>query len=356
MLTKSLLSLGDITKAVLPMFEKNNCQSVPFRMRVDFFLNEVNVAPNDKPVGNNEVSGKYGEKGIEIQQGIGRVNNGEKSLGTQIPSYESTIEALRVNCDSSVPNMDVFGWGLGSPGSSSSNNVFSRGRGEQGSSGSSDKYSRSISMDSCESSSHSKGWGEDYLGHRNSEDQSVQSGSTDSESLQSEVSSGIGASSSDNLEDLKAVKSLLPKRYFCGVCHQGFTRKHNMVSHELIHSTTRPHTCNACKKLFRRVHDLRRHERLHGGDKPFECSKCFRKFARRDALRRHLNSPNACVSYVPGNSCRDSASQGAWINSSVKENSETEGSDYNFVSTLLPVSSENGNIWLRMLVRGSPRC
>lgn len=86
----------------------------------------------------------------------------------------------------------------------------------------------------------------------------------------------------------------MPKKYFCKVCDQGFTRKHNMASHELIHSSSKPHVCRVCDSRFRRVHDLKRHEKLHTGEKPFHCTKCTRRFARPDALIRHQNSPNAC--------------------------------------------------------------
>lgn len=84
------------------------------------------------------------------------------------------------------------------------------------------------------------------------------------------------------------------KRFFCRICNQGFSRKHNMVSHELIHLSTKPHVCRLCNATFRRIHDLRRHEKLHLGEKPFHCPYCRRGFARTDALTRHSNSMNAC--------------------------------------------------------------
>lgn len=101
----------------------------------------------------------------------------------------------------------------------------------------------------------------------------------------------------------------LQKKYFCKVCDQGFTRKHNMASHELIHSSSKPHVCRLCDSKFRRIHDLKRHEKLHTGEKPYHCSKCTRRFARPDALIRHQNSPNACS----GNSQSSSRPNGIFL-------------------------------------------
>lgn len=99
----------------------------------------------------------------------------------------------------------------------------------------------------------------------------------------------------EQLQATPSVKQRLVKRYFCKICAQGFTRKHNMVSHELIHSSLKPHICQVCNLRFRRIHDLKRHEKLHTGEKPYSCSKCLRSFARPDALTRHQNSQNACT-------------------------------------------------------------
>ncbi|RPA72710.1 hypothetical protein BJ508DRAFT_196756, partial [Ascobolus immersus RN42] len=72
-------------------------------------------------------------------------------------------------------------------------------------------------------------------------------------------------------------------------CGQTFTRVHNLKSHLLTHSKSKPFQCNSngCNAKFRRQHDLKRHQRLHSGERPFECAKCGRKFARGDALARH---------------------------------------------------------------------
>lgn len=131
--------------------------------------------------------------------------------------------------------------------------------------------------------------------------------------------------------DKKLSNKNLPKKYFCRVCNQGFTRKHNMVSHELIHSESKPHVCTACDLKFRRIHDLRRHEKLHTGEKPFICKKCKRSFARPDALTRHQNSPNACS----GSSANKSGLSGsATAVSSSSSSNESDGSNNNVPSSM----------------------
>lgn len=118
----------------------------------------------------------------------------------------------------------------------------------------------------------------------------------------------------------KLSRTGLQKAFFCKICNQGFTRKHNMVSHELIHTSLKLHRCEICDISFRRIHDLKRHEKLHTGEKPFQCNRCHRHFARTDALSRHLNSPNACT----GNILRDQAN----TNTSTKTDLDTSSSSY----------------------------
>ncbi|WLF79164.1 hypothetical protein PVL30_002915 [Lodderomyces elongisporus] len=118
------------------------------------------------------------------------------------------------------------------------------------------------------------------------------------ENYRNAVTSAPGSLASQKNSELNRssmIKQRLPKRFFCKTCNQGFTRKHNMVSHELIHSSSKPHICTVCNLKFRRIHDLKRHEKLHTGERPYSCDRCSKTFARPDALTRHQNSANACT-------------------------------------------------------------
>lgn len=122
----------------------------------------------------------------------------------------------------------------------------------------------------------------------------MNNGSSNTSSSGDILNTNSSANSSTTSSGSQLLEGAMQKKYFCKVCDQGFTRKHNMASHELIHSSSKPHVCRVCDSKFRRIHDLKRHEKLHTGEKPFHCNKCTRRFARPDALIRHQNSQNAC--------------------------------------------------------------
>ncbi|GMM30459.1 hypothetical protein DAMA08_032040 [Martiniozyma asiatica (nom. inval.)] len=84
------------------------------------------------------------------------------------------------------------------------------------------------------------------------------------------------------------------KRYVCEHCKQYFTRKHNLKSHLLIHTTEKPFRCTECGQTFRRGYDLKRHRKTHTKEKPYTCKHCGKGFARADALLRHLHSSTGC--------------------------------------------------------------
>ncbi|PVU94800.1 hypothetical protein BB559_002932 [Furculomyces boomerangus] len=80
--------------------------------------------------------------------------------------------------------------------------------------------------------------------------------------------------------------------YSCNICDISFLRHHNLKSHLLTHSSSKPFDCEICSKSFRRQHDLKRHKKLHTGERPYSCNTCGRGFARLDALNRHKRTEN----------------------------------------------------------------
>lgn len=99
------------------------------------------------------------------------------------------------------------------------------------------------------------------------------------------------------------------KKYTCNVCGHSFTRRHNLKSHQLIHTDARPFQCTECRRRFRRSHDLKRHQQLHLGTKEYKCDLCGKAFARSDALLRHKNSPSGCPGKGPRKHKRAKARQ-----------------------------------------------
>lgn len=98
-----------------------------------------------------------------------------------------------------------------------------------------------------------------------------------------DVDSSNGGEASANHDN----ESDLDRIFTCDQCDKIFTRKHNLETHKLVHSQSKPYTCTICKSGFKRSHDLKRHQRMHTGEKPHLCNKCDRSFARADALLRH---------------------------------------------------------------------
>lgn len=140
-------------------------------------------------------------------------------------------------------------------------------------------------------------------------------------------------------EDPKLSRTGLQQSFFCKICNQGFTRKHNMVSHELIHTSLKLHRCTLCDTTFRRIHDLRRHEKLHTGEKPFECDRCHRPFARSDALARHLNSPNACTGNILRGTTTASSSVKIHNDEEISSNTLDESNSAGVLTTETSVSA-----------------
>ena len=77
------------------------------------------------------------------------------------------------------------------------------------------------------------------------------------------------------------------KRYECKTCQRTFTRSHNLIVHQRLHTCEKPFECNKCMKSFSRKHVLEAHERTHTGEKPYTCKYCKKCFTQPAGLKRH---------------------------------------------------------------------
>ncbi|TID21062.1 hypothetical protein CANINC_003522 [Pichia inconspicua] len=91
------------------------------------------------------------------------------------------------------------------------------------------------------------------------------------------------------------------KIFTCDFCSKKFTRKSNLDSHLITHSSEKPHPCSQCGKPFARLSDRTRHEATtHGNSKIFQCRGsnksnstewgCGHFYSRADGLRKHFKS------------------------------------------------------------------
>ncbi|CAD6217114.1 GSCOCG00004676001-RA-CDS [Cotesia congregata] len=101
---------------------------------------------------------------------------------------------------------------------------------------------------------------------------------------QSEVSeqqSPLGeAATEDDLDQTKPYK--------CQHCGRRFTRPHEKVKHERIHTGEKPHVCEVCGKKFRVSYCLTLHMRTHTGVRPYECQHCHKRFKASSVYNHHL--------------------------------------------------------------------
>ncbi|KAK7054195.1 Sex-determining transformer protein 1 [Favolaschia claudopus] len=78
-------------------------------------------------------------------------------------------------------------------------------------------------------------------------------------------------------------------RWPCSQCPKTFTRKGDLVRHNLLHQGHRPHTCTKCGKSFAQYSGYRTHLNVHSGEKPFRCgiASCKATFADPSSRSRH---------------------------------------------------------------------
>lgn len=78
------------------------------------------------------------------------------------------------------------------------------------------------------------------------------------------------------------------KPYQCQHCGRRFTRPHEKVKHERIHTGEKPHACEVCGKTFRVSYCLTLHMRTHTGVRPYGCQHCGKRFKASSVYNHHL--------------------------------------------------------------------
>ncbi|XP_012275812.1 zinc finger protein 2 isoform X2 [Orussus abietinus] len=86
--------------------------------------------------------------------------------------------------------------------------------------------------------------------------------------------------------DIESNQNLKP--YQCQHCSRRFTRPHEKVKHERIHTGEKPHACEVCGKTFRVSYCLTLHMRTHTGVRPYACQHCGKRFKASSVYNHHL--------------------------------------------------------------------
>ncbi|XP_053610729.1 zinc finger protein 26-like isoform X2 [Plodia interpunctella] len=76
--------------------------------------------------------------------------------------------------------------------------------------------------------------------------------------------------------------------YCCVYCPRQFSRPHEKVKHERIHTGEKPHSCEICGKSFRVSYCLTLHMRTHTGARPYACPHCGKRFKAHSVYNHHL--------------------------------------------------------------------
>uniref|UniRef100_A0A8C5G097 C2H2-type domain-containing protein n=1 Tax=Gouania willdenowi TaxID=441366 RepID=A0A8C5G097_GOUWI len=81
-------------------------------------------------------------------------------------------------------------------------------------------------------------------------------------------------------------------KHTCDQCGKDFTRKSNLIVHQIIHSGEKTFICDECGKAFACKNDLKRHQLVHSGKKPhlYHCDHCGKIYKHKQTLTEHLRS------------------------------------------------------------------
>ncbi|CAN8023166.1 unnamed protein product, partial [Ixodes persulcatus] len=87
--------------------------------------------------------------------------------------------------------------------------------------------------------------------------------------------------------------------FTCSTCPRAFLWKHELVSHERVHTDESLFKCPACSKAFLTQGDLLDHEKIHTVGRPFKCSACPKEFNYKQSLTRHkiTHQPRHPIAY-----------------------------------------------------------
>lgn len=89
------------------------------------------------------------------------------------------------------------------------------------------------------------------------------------------------------------------KRFSCGDCHKGFTRKNALAEHKANNCTrlfVKPiqskdaYQCLLCARIFEQITSVNNHIDTHRGKKLFECSICRMICRIRNQMKEHIRS------------------------------------------------------------------